>query len=119
MTTTPVRKNKLLANSIQGNHNDMNKPTTTIGQPSASSKPHHAEIIRLQESNNSLIDTVQVLANLLSKQSCHSGKDLSSTKESQEKITVETMAVHNDSSSQRGISHGTPRNQNQARIKRG
>ena len=78
-----------------------NEPTTTTGQPSASSHPHHAEIIRLQESNNSLIDTVQILANLLSRQSCHSGKDHSSIKESQERnIIVETMADHNDSSSQ-------------------
>ena len=61
-----------------------NEPTTANGQPSASSKPQHADIIRLQESNNSLIDTVQILANLLSRQSCHSGKDHSSIKESQE-----------------------------------
>ena len=78
-----------------------NEPTPPTGQPSASSKPHHTEIIRLQESNNSLIDTVQILANLLSRQLRHSGKDHSSIKESQERIIiVETMADHNDSSSQ-------------------
>ena len=97
-----------------------NKPTT-IGQPSASSKPHHAEMNRLQESNNSLIDTVQVLANLISKQSCQR-KDPLSTKESQEKITIETVADHSDSSSQQNdIPWETAKpksNKNKKRIKK-
>lgn len=74
-----------------------NEPIITTGQPRASSKTHHAKTIRLQESNNSIIDSVQILANLLSKQSCHSGKDHSSNKESQEK---NNMTDHNVSSSQ-------------------
>ena len=80
-----------------------NEPITTTGQPRASSKTHHAKIIRLQESNNSLIDSVQILANLLSEQSCHSGKDHSSNKESQEKIIWRITMFHQAS---RVISHG-------------
>lgn len=40
-----------------------NEPIITTGQPRASSKTHHAKIIRLQESKNSIIDSVQILAN--------------------------------------------------------
>ena len=85
---------KLEVEELKGQIGFSNEPITTTGQPSASSETHHAERIRLQESNNSLVDTVQILANLLSKQSCLSGKDHSSIKESQEKKYIVESMLH-------------------------